>query len=311
MTIASDRKARWMNMGPALPSGISTYDAMTIAGLANWNVRLEPTISHGRTYLEQYDVVIDSPDDGELETIGRVGKRYNVFSNEEAFSFADQIMEQHPGARWEALGDLKHRSRVFGAMRLDDLQLGHDDWIGKYLIIHTSHDGSSNLSVSIAPLRWRCTNSLGFALRNAKQTFKIRHSASMAGRVQEARETLAISGAYFDAFSHEMNRLIDAQITMDEARAIVERVYPEPDADKKAAVTRWDNKMDEIFGIYNGETVENIHGTRFGILNAMTERLDWFRSSRTGEVENLDAAFAGFDNFVVNEKNRILDAVMV
>lgn len=311
MSVASERRARWMNLGPELPENASTSEAMAIAGLANWNVRLEPTISHGRTHLEQYDVVIDSPDDGELETIGRVGKVYNVFSNEDAFAFADNIMDQFPGARWEALGDLKHRSRVFGAMRLDDLKLGHDDWIGKYLLIHTSHDGSSNLSVSITPLRWRCTNSLGLALRHAKQSFKIRHSSSMEGRVQEAREALAISSAYFDAFSHEMNQLIDAQITMDEARAIVERVYPEPDLAKAGAHTRWDNKMDEIFSIYNGETVENIHGTRFGIMNAMTERLDWFRQSRTGEIENLDAAFAGFDNFVTNEKDRILQAVSV
>lgn len=311
MSVASERRARWLNLGPELPENASTAEAMHVAGLTNWDVRLEPTPSFGRCHFEQFDVVRTNPQDQLPDTIGRVGSRYRVFQNEELFGFADNIMEIHGGARWEALGDIKFGSRVFGAMRLDDLQLGHDDWIGKYLIVHTSHDGSSNISFSITGLRWRCTNSLQFGLRNAKQSFKIRHSASAEGRVAEAREALGLANIYFDAFSNEMNKLIEQQITIDEARKIVERVYPEPDLAKAGAHTRWEHKMDDIFGIYNGETVENVHGTRYGIMQAMTERLDWLRNPRGGNMENIDAAFAGFDNAISNEKDRILEAVRV
>jgi len=310
MSVASLRSARWMSLGPSIPEGTSTADAMAIAGLSDWDVRLEPTPSFGRCHFEQFDVVRTNPVDKLPDTIGRVGSRYHTFQNEELFAFADNIL--HGGAVWEALGDLKFGSRVFGAMRLDgQITLGKGDTVNKYLIIHTSHDGSSNISVSVTGLRYACTNSLQFGLRHAKQSFKIRHSASVEGRVAEAREALGLASVYFDEFSAEMNALIDSQITLDNARDIIEAVYPEPELAKAGAHTRWENKVDDILSIYNGETCDNVYGTRYGIMNAMTERLDWNRTSRGGNIENLDAAFMGFDNAIANEKNRILELVRV
>ena len=305
----AERAPQWYNMGERVPEGSTTQDMLDIAHLSNWGVKLDELVTSGRSHVERFEVNRTNPFDGLKDTLGIVGSRYRVFQNEELFAFGDNLLH---GGEWEAAGAIKNGTVVFGAMKLNgDLYLGHDDAVERHLLLYTSHDGSSNISASIVALRMRCTNSLNLALRSAKQTFKVRHSSSMEGRVAEAREVLGLANVYFDEFSAEMNKLIDAQITLDEAVDIVKRVYPEPEADKKGALTRWDNKIDDIVGIYNSESCENVYGTRYGIMNAMTERLDWLRTPRGGNMENMYAAASGFDPVINAEKNRILEAVRV
>ena len=305
----NERAPQWYNLGALVHDNASTSEMLVAGGLADWNVRLEPTVNFGRCAFKQFDVVRDNPVDKQADTIGRVGKTYKVFQNEELFAFGDNLVGM--GNQWEAVGSLNYGARVFGAMRLkNDIQLGLDDLIERHLIVHSSHDGSSTISASIVPLRYRCTNSLNFGLRHAKQTFKIRHSGTMEGRVQEAREVLGLANAYFDEFSVQMNKLIDDKITDDEAFAIIERAYAQPDAEKAGALTRWTNKVDQILDIYMGETCDNIYGTAWGIVNAMTERLDWYRTGQHGDMTSIHEAASGFDDRITAEKNRILQAAM-
>ena len=303
----SEREPQWFSMGQTVPEGASTADMLDAAKLSGWNVDLVPLETSGRFHREMFETVRTNPFDGQRDTLGIVGARYRVFQNEELFAFGDNLLH---GGEWVAAGSIKNGAVAFGVMRLNEgLTLGNNDENDRYLLLHTSHDGSSTISASIITMRIRCTNALNMAMKGAKQSFKIRHSQSADGRVQEAREVLGLANVYFDAFSAEMNKLIDAEISIREAEEIVRRVYPEPDIESAAAHTRWENKFDQIFSIYNGETLENLHGTRYGLVNAMTERLDWYRYSRGGNVENLFAAYSGFDTAINNEKNKILEAV--
>jgi hypothetical protein len=52
-----------------------------------------------------------------------------------------------------------------------------------------------------------------------------------------------------------------------------------------------------------------IAGTAWGALNAMTERLDWYRTARSNNQESMSAAASGFDVATNAEKGRILSAV--
>ena len=290
----SEREPRWFSSGHRVPAGASTLEAMAAAHLTGWDVRLEPVQFTGRSDIVRHEVIRTNPFDGGVDTIGIVGDRYNVVSNEEAFSFADDLL--HGAGEWDALGAINGGATVFGAMHLTgDIPSIRDEQIGQYLIMRTSHDGSSNLSVSIVPLRMRCTNTLGVTIKGADQTFKIRHSSSINGRMEEARQVLGLSQIYFDAFSANMAKLIYETVTLTEAVRIVEAVYPLK-SDAPNAVTRWEDRVQNIIGIYNGETCENIHGTKWGIFNAITEELDWYRKPQntpTG-VENLDAGYMGF-----------------
>jgi hypothetical protein len=92
---------------------------------------------------------------------------------------------------------------------------------------------------------------------------------------------------------------------------IVKTIYPKPAEDSsKIAQTKWDNKMVTLNELYhNSPTNANIKGTKWGVFNALTERLDYFRSSRKSNTESKWASASGFDPIITAEKNKILQIV--
>jgi hypothetical protein len=88
-------------------------------------------------------------------------------------------------------------------------------------------------------------------------------------------------------------------------------LYPKPEKDSKGAIKKWENKLDIINGIYVGSTNDTITGTAWGVANALTERLDWYRSARGGNNESILASASGFDPMINAEKNRIFKAVQL
>jgi hypothetical protein len=86
---------------------------------------------------------------------------------------------------------------------------------------------------------------------------------------------------------------------------IVLKAYPRPEEDKKGAVSKWNTKVEILEDIYTGDYNHMIAGTAWGALNAMTERLDWYRSARKGNSESVLSGASGFDPMVNAEKNRL------
>ena len=104
--------------------------------------------------------------------------------------------------------------------------------------------------------------------------------------------------------------LFESTITTLQFNKIVETLYPKPvDVNNKTGLTRYDNKIGLISDLYlQSPTNANIKGTAWGALNALTERLDYYRPKR-GSSESLVAGASGFDPVVNAEKARILAVV--
>jgi hypothetical protein len=58
------------------------------------------------------------------------------------------------------------------------------------------------------------------------------------------------------------------------------------------------------------KTTQSLTGTMAGALNALTERIDWYRMPRSGNVDNLFISASGFDPVVNAEKNRLRKLVL-
>jgi hypothetical protein len=142
-------------------------------------------------------------------------------------------------------------------------------------------------------------------MKNAKQSFKIRHTQSVEGRIQVARETLGLALGYFDEFEVQAKALYSQAITDAEFSKLIQTIYPKPEADVKGALKKWENKVVLIDDLYhNSPTNATIKGTKWGAFNALTERLDYYRSGR-GNGESLMAGASGFDPILTAEKNKL------
>ena len=316
---ASREQPAWHLLGTVFEGDVSTSEMLDLAHLSNWDVHLVPMtvpgIPEDRYAQETFATVRTNPFDGELDVLGRVGGRYNVFQNEDLLSFGDHLVDG--GGRWETAGAIKQGRQVFASLAMPNSIVldpgGAADEIKEYLLLHTSHDGSVAVVAANTPVRVVCSNTLNFALRGAKQSFKVRHTQSLEGKVQAAREALNISFQYFDNFEREAQALIQTEMTTAQFTDIVTDLYPKPE-DKKGATTRWENKVDAITDIFMGadenRSNENIAGTAWSGLNALTEFGQWYRKPRSGNAASTLIAGAGFDPVTNAERNRQRGAIL-
>ena len=310
-SFASLREPAWHGLGTVLDEAVSTSKMLQVAHLAGWNVRLEELQLPGRSHRQHFATVRTNPFDGESDVLGVVGERYNVLQNEELFAFGDAILD---GAKWETAGSIKNGTVVFGSLRLERTTeidpKGRNDLMNNYLLVHTSHDGSLAIQASITPVRVVCQNTLNMAVgargKSAKQSFRIRHTQTVGGKVAAAREALGLAHKYLDEFDRQAQEMIAKEISDKQFFDIITTAYPKPEKDAKGSMTKWENKIDTLNDIYSSGTVANIKGTAWGAYNTMTERLDWFRNPRGGNAEGVLAAASGFDPATNAEKNRLL-----
>lgn len=309
-SFASLREPAWHGLGTILTDEVTTSEMLSAAYLDNWNVRLEDINLPGRSHRDFFAVTRTNPFDGQADVLGVVGERYKVVQNEELFSFADNMLD---GGRWETAGSIKNGTVVFGSLALDRETVldpkGATDKVNTYLLVHTSHDGSLAVQASVTPVRVVCQNTLNMALHGVKQSYKIRHTQTVQGKVAIAREALGLAHQYLDEFDKQAQELITAEINDQQFFEIITNVYPKPEKDAKGSMTKWETKIDVLNDIYFGPTCENIKGTAWGAYNALTERLDWYRNPRGGNAEGVLAAASGFDAATNAAKNTMLKAV--
>jgi len=320
-SFASFRQPAWHGLGTVFEEEVSTTEMLELASLNDWNVRLEEVVTpEGFSSDRKYNYVARTNpfDKNQTDILGVVGERYRILQNEELFDFGDALLDG--GGRWETAGSIKGGRQVFGSLALERETVldptGVSDKVNTYLLVNTSHDGSIAIQASVTPVRVVCANTLNLALgtgvgrnRTTKQSYKIRHTQTAQGKIQAAREALGLANTYLDEFDKLAHEMIEREITQDKFMEILYTAYPRPEEDKKGAVSKWNTKIETIEEIYQSATTNMISGTAWGALNAMTERLDWFRSARKGNNERVLAGASGFDPMVNTEKNRLFQIV--
>lgn len=315
---ASFREPAWHSLGNVFTEEVTdSVRMLDLAGLSGWDVR-EQSIA----VTTESDTILParfvSPAKAIVATIGTenvvlgvTGERYEIVSNEEAFSFLQSL---HDGARWETAGAIKGGRVVFGSMAFErDFVLdptGVADRVESYLLVYTSHDGSTNVAGGVTPVRVVCQNTLNAALPGIKQTFKMRHTRNVAERMAAESELWRTANTYMDAFEAEAQTLFSQAATDKDYFGIVENLFPKPEKDVKGAVKKWETRQEVYAQAWNGKPNAGIKGTAWGVFNALTEANQWGRSVRKTDngAENFAAAGAGFDIPTNNFRKAALDA---
>ena len=307
----------WHNLGTVFDTDaeISTKSMLELAHLDNWDVRLEK-IEYAENYTSVKDafaVVRNHPFNSNPDVLSVVGERYKVVQNEELFAFGDGVLDG--GAKWESAGSIKDGRVVFGSLVVPKEFIldpnGVADKTLTYLLVHTSHDGSTALQANITPVRVVCQNTLNMALnRNTSQSFKVKHTQTIAGRMDEARRVLGLTFDYMNDFETLATDLFQTEITNAQFDKLVATIYPAKDDADKMASTKYANQIDVIHNLYKVAATQNgIRGTKWGALNALTEYVDYYRTARTGNADSLMANASGLAVSTKAKKAEILQAV--
>lgn len=310
---ASHREPAWHRLGTVFEDEITDYrEMLNVAGLSMWNVReVEIEVPGADRFVVPAKAIVATIG-AEDVVLGVTGERYEIVQNEDAFSFLQSL---HDGASWETAGALKGGRLVFGSMAFErDFVLdpsGVADAIESYLLVYTSHDGSTGVAGGTTPVRVVCKNTLNVALQGVKQTFKIRHTSNVAERMAAEAAMWRDANTYMDAFETEANSLFEQSVSDKEFFSIVEGLFPKPEKDVKGAFKKWEKRQELFTQAWKGAPNAGIKNTGWGAVNALTEANQWGRSIRNtpnGE-ENFAAAGAGFDIPTNAFRNKALAAV--
>jgi len=311
VTPLTERSLPWGILGRTFNSdaGIGTAEMLSSAGLADWDIALEPVPLPEGYWNDKPEFWITkrsgvNPEGRDI--LGTHSKRYNALSNEELFDFGDGLLD---GGSWVSAGSFKGGRVVFGTLKLDHKGSVNGSQMDPYLLVSTSHDGSLAVQASTTMINPWCLNTLIAAIKGASQKFKIRHTQTLQGRMIAAREALGLSATYVDLWSEFMTPLADTEVTDERFDEIINKAFAPAEDASKSAVTRWDKTYEDLIDIWYGETVKDtpFANTQFGVWNALNEHHGWAMSGRgDNKVENVAAARSGFSPVWNAENDRLL-----
>ena len=281
-SFVSARQHAWHRLGTVLPAEFDAAQAMQHAKLGGWRVRKEPLTTtvltpDGVSSLpvpDQFASVRTHPVTGRPDVLGVVGRGYTPIQNEDHAELLDRLVDQS-GAHFETAGSLRGGRQVFVSMKLPrTMRIGGVDPVDLYLIACNSHDGTSAFRLLVSPVRVVCANTQAAAIRGAKSSYSIRHTAGAKGQIAQARAALGLTWAYAEAFERQAEQMIAATISTDEFTGIVGRLWP-VDADSKRSKTIGENRRYELVQLLrHSPTNEDIRGTRWAAYQAITEYAD-------------------------------------
>lgn len=303
---ASFREPAWHRLGNVFTEEVTDYRRMlNLSSLANWQIHeapigvlndVEDTILDHEWAVSAKAIVANI--NGTHRVLGLAGDRYEIVQNEEAFAFLQSLND---GARWETAGAINDGRTVFGSIALDrEIVLdpsGVADVVKSYLLVTTSHDGSGSVQGGRTPVRVVCQNTLNVALSGISQSFKFRHTMTVADRMAKGAEEWRKNNVYFDKFEADAKVLFETAATDKQFFDIVTDLFPKPEKDVKGALTKWEKKQEIFSQAWKGAPNAGIRGTAWGVFNALTEANQWGRNERSGDrgAENFAAAGAGLD----------------
>lgn len=250
-----------------------------------------------------------------------VGAGYNVVQPRDVLEFFRDLTEDG-GWHIHTAGVLRGGRKLW-AMASNGQRgtLGKSDVIVNNLLLATSLDGSMKTVVSDTAVRVVCANTLALALRDNNGVASISHRSVFDPAA--VKRALGLAENTFEGFMRKARDLADAPVSNAEAVKLLAAIFqPKPpkvdlswmgkiaDLNKApdgpdenramgAALARFD-------GLGMGSALATAKGTRWGLLNAVTEQID-HATGRTDDTR-LDSAWFGRGNAIKQRALEVLGA---
>lgn len=255
------------------------FEVLQATGL-NWSVQRQQMTTEGGIIIPDHYASIRSDNESFL---GIVGSRYEHLQNSDMVSIAydsgkevfnSDLALKHPWNNSETLGSfgnmgggsLRGGSRVFVQMELPTIHIGKSG-VNRYITLTNSHDGSMSLGFGTSNQVICCQNTFNIANR---QVSKIRHTASMQQRIDEAveslRKVLEFEDKQMDVFEKASTRQFDRKHIADIVQAVFGKSV---ETGKDEASTRLKNQMGSFASDIN-KSIDEQGETLWALFNAVT-----------------------------------------
>lgn len=267
----------WHSLGQELTPGASIETWTQEAGLAytvkespvlfRSDAASEPEIFQGRKVLHRSDT------GGALAV---VSDGYKVVQPSDVMEFFRKLVDIG-GFQLETAGALSHGRRVWALAKVNEgADIVDGDIVRPYVLLGTSYDGTMATVAKFTSIRVVCNNTITAALdRENAGTVRVLHSERFdADRV---RLELGIVADNWERFLVQSRALAGRPMNQEDADAFVTALLQPYHTSQTMAVNETKGYR-RIMDLFNGQAIgagiPGVAGTRWAMLNAVTELVD-------------------------------------
>lgn len=222
-------------------------------------------------------VIRRDPDGTATSLNAVVGAGYQPIQHHRAAEIIQNLVAASD-LQWIAGGSTHGGLRAFFQVGLPDgIRIGGLDPVKLTLVVQTRHDGGGALIGTPTATRMFCTNQLP-ALRGSRLRFSIAHTAAAEVQIEMIRTAINLVPAAGKQVQAIGDRLINSPITSKAFLDFVDVIYPVEHNDDGQPSMASRIRRQTVTDIYeHAEDQADIHGTRWGALQAVLAYEDWAR----------------------------------
>jgi phage/plasmid-like protein (TIGR03299 family) len=273
------------------------YDVLESPVLFRTAAATEPEAFKGRKVLHRSDT--GAP-------LAVVSDGYNVVQPADVMGFFDSLVKLG-GFQLETAGALSYGRRVWA---LASVGAGADvvdgDTVKPYLLLGTSYDGTMATVAKFTTVRVVCNNTITAALGDNTAAVRVLHSERFDA--DKVRLELGIVANHWERFLIESRKLAGVTMGADDADAFVtELLKPYHTGRIEISDSRAYKRIMQLFnGAAIGSELGGVVGTRWGMLNSVTELIDHERGRSNNT--RLESAWFGTGAAIKNRALELLAA---
>lgn len=306
--IAYVGKTPWHGLGQALTPDASIETWTREAGL-NYTVNESPVLfqTDATTMPEEFKgrKVLHRSDTGGALAV--VSDGYRVVQPADVMGFFGKLVELG-GFQMETAGVLSHGRRVWALAKVNQgADVIEGDTVRPYVLLGTSYDGTMATVAKFTSIRVVCNNTITAALgREHGGTVRVLHSERF--NPDAVRMELGIVGDNWERFLVQSRKLAGETMSKIEADAFVTALLePFHNSRMDLKETRGYKRIMDLFsGQAIGADIPGVAGTRWAMLNAVTELVDHERGRSANT--RIESAWFGTGAVLKNKALELLSA---
>lgn len=270
----------WHGLGSKLTEDASLETWRTEAGM-NYEVKTAPLSIQveGSPIILANKVGLYRSDN--LRPLGVVGNRYHVVQPEEVLEFFRDLTEER-GFQLETAGVLFDGAKYWAMARTPHhLQMASDE-VKEHLLLATACDGSMATTARYIRTRVVCQNTLNAAMGEGGKVIRVEHRSKFNS--QSVKKELKLLDESWKRFSEQAQALANHHVDFEDAANYYINLFGTPELPMNEQTSK---KPEELYlnfiqGNYLGSEMVTCNHTLWGMVNVVTEHVDWHQ----GEIQD-------------------------
>lgn len=292
----------WHGLGKPMGDDASIDQWRVDAGM-DWKIqrsKVRYATAPDAGFLEMPESIVLFRSDNKAP-LGVVSNKYQVVQPADVLEFFRDIIKVG-GLDLSAAGTIYGGKRFWATAKIGSMALTNRDEVGGYLLLSTSADGSLATEARRTTVRVVCKNTLAMAMSDAPEAVKITHRSVFDS--DAVKNFMGLNETAFSAFRQAAETLANRALHESEAAEFVAKLFG---AGEKVQETAGYKKVLDLFnGAGMGAMNDGVFGTRWGLLNAVTEYADHHVRARSDENRFVSAQWGQGANL----KRQALDLLL-